>query len=148
MSFLDAILKGEHRAIEEEVVKQHPSQEIISKLWKSYLEDARDKADPFFLSYASTVSPQWKSPDVIFFKLKSNIAQGALNNNKSQFITYLQKRLHVDTLVFESEVELDEQLNQPREAVTIVDRLKELQNSNPAVNLLIDKLGLDFYKND
>lgn len=120
----------------------------VEDIWKQYLEDAKDKAEQFFLSYASTVVPQWKSPNVIFFKLKSNIAQGTLNNNKSSFITYMQKRLLVDNLVFESEVEIDEQLRQPKEAVTVIDRLRELQSNNPAVNLLIEKLGLDFYKND
>lgn len=121
----------------------------MENIWKQYLEDAKDKAEQFFLSYATTVMPQWRLPNVIFFKLKSNIAQGALNNNKSSFITYMQKRLLVDNLVFESEVEIDEQLlNQPKEAVTVIDRLRELQSNNPAVNILIDKLGLDFYKND
>jgi|GEM_PF-5029177 len=66
-------------------------------------------------------------------------------SNKSNFIPYLQLRLEVDNLTFESEVEIDLREIEPRkEAVSEIDRLKELQNVNPAVKSLIERLGLDF----
>lgn len=148
-SFLDAILKGELKAQEETLEKIEANQANLEKLWKAYLEDPNMKVDPFFYSYAVSATPQWKAPNIIYVKLKSNIAQGAFSNNKSNFIPYLQKRLLADQLVFESEVELDESiLAQPKESGTVIDRLKDLQQSNPAVDALIERFKLDFYKHD
>lgn len=148
-SFLASILKGELKVEEEEIEKLVPNQINVESIWKKYIEEEKDKTDPFFYSYASSTIPMWKEPNVLFFKLKSNIAQGAFSNNKNHFVPYVQKRLAVDNVVFESEVEIDPNLiYAPKESTSLLDRLKELKEANPAVDALIDKLKLDFFKND
>lgn len=148
-SFLASILKGELKVEEEQIEKLIPNQNNVTAIWKKYLQEEKDKIDPFFYSYANSAVPEWRAPNILFFKLKSNIAQGAFSNNKSHFVPYLQKRLAVDNVVFESEVEIDPNIvYAPKESFSLLDRLKELKESNPAVDALIERLKLDFFKND
>lgn len=148
-SFLASILKGDHKIVEEQIEKVEANQANVEAIWRKYLEEEKDKLDQFFYSYASPAIPEWKEPNVLFFKLKSNIAQGTFSNNKNHFVPYIQKRLTVNNVVFESEVEIDPStLYAPKESSSFIDRLKELQISNPAVDVLIDRLKLDFFKND
>ena len=148
-SSLSNILSSENQAVEEKLSKEAPSQEVVDKLWKQFLEESKDTADSFFLSYAVTTQPIWKSPDTIFFKLSSNIAQGTLSNNKSNFIPYFKDRLQVENLQFESEVEVIEEENKPvKVAYSFQERLSDLQNENPNINLFIEKFGLKITGNE
>lgn len=143
------MLNSESQPVEEERPKEIPTQEAVDRLWKSYLEEFKDKADSFFLSYAVTTQPIWKSPDTIFFKLTSNIAQGTLSNNKSNFIPYFKDRLQVQNLLFESEVEMiEEEIITTSKGYTFAERLNELQNENPSVTLFIEKFGLKITGNE
>lgn len=113
------------------------------------MTEEKDKIDNFFYSYASPAIPEWREPNVLFFKLKSNIAQGAFSNNKNHFVPYIQKRVTADNLIFDCEVELDPTLLQSsKEGSSFIERLNELKNTNPAVDVLIDRLKLDFFKNE
>ncbi|HUH73221.1 MAG TPA: hypothetical protein VLZ75_02325 [Chitinophagales bacterium] len=101
------------------------------------------------MSYAVTTQPIWKSPDTIFFKLTSNIAQGTLNSNKSIFIPFFKDRLLVDQLIFESEVEIVKVEKAPQKTgYTFKERLNDLQNENPSVTLFIEKFGLKISGNE
>lgn len=132
---------------EKEVIKkENPCQEVVEKLWADFLVEYKDKADPFFLSYASTTKPEWREPNIVFFSLKSNIAQGAMRNNRQQFIPYLQERMHVQGLTFECEVEMNEEMMHTPKAETVVDRLIEIKEKNQAIDLLITSLDLDFFQ--
>ncbi len=143
------MLNTENQSVQEELPKEIPSQEVVDRLWNLFLEEYKDKADSFFLSYALTTQPIWKSPDIIFFKLKSNIAQGTLSNNKSIFIPYLKDRLQVDNLMFESEVEvIEEKRDVVKSGYTFQERLNELQHENPSVITFIENFGLKITGNE
>lgn len=147
VSYLQSILAGEVKKEEKQIPKQTPSQDVITSLWEKYLVED-DKADPFFLSYATTTTPIWKEPNIVSFLLTSNIAQGALKKNKHRFMPYMQERLHIDYLDFQCEVEYKEEDLQIKRGDTVKDRLIAMQQENPAIKTLIDSLDLDFYKNE
>lgn len=146
-SYLQSILDGEVKKEEQKFPKQEPSQEVLTTLWKNYLEED-DKADPFFLSYATTTVPIWKEPNIVSFHLTSNIAQGAIKKNKHRFMPYMQERLLVEHLDFHCEVEYKEEEQEVKKGDTVLERLLTIQDQNPAVKTLIESLQLDFYKNE
>lgn len=146
-SYLQSILDGEVKKEEQKFPKQEPSQEVLATLWKNYLEED-DKADPFFLSYATTTVPIWKEPNIVSFHLTSNIAQGAIKKNKHRFMPYMQERLLVEHLDFHCEVEYKEEEQEVKKGDTVLERLLTIQDQNPAVKTLIESLQLDFYKNE
>lgn len=143
------ILYSEAKPEIDEIPKEIPSQEVVEKLWKMFLNEFKDKIDSFFMSYAVTTIPIWKSPETVYFKLSSNIAQGTLSNNKSIFIPYFKNRLHVENLKFESEVEIIE--NETFTTTTgysLEERLNDLQNENPSVTSFLEKFGLKITGNE
>lgn len=146
---MSTILNSEKEALADEIPKEIPTQEVVEKLWKTFLEEFKEKIDSFFLSYAVTTVPIWKSPETIFFKLNSNIAQGTLSNNKSIFIPYFKNRLQVENLKFESEVEVIENETFTRiVGSSLQERLNDLQNENPSVTSFLEKFGLKITGNE
>ena len=72
-----------------------------------------------------------------------------MSNNKSNFIPYFKDRLQVENLQFESEVEVIEEENKPvKVAYSFQERLSDLQNENPNINLFIEKFGLKITGNE
>ena len=149
VSFLLNILDKNSDKKRESVKKERPSQEIVEKLWMSYLEILNDKKDSLFLSYATSIIPNWQEPDSILFILKSNLAEGAFKNNKRFIASYFKEKLDVKELKIVTEnIAVEEIRPQQNKAVTVVERIEEMKASNPNVAVLIEKLKLNDYSNE
>ncbi|MCO5230983.1 MAG: hypothetical protein M9958_07480 [Chitinophagales bacterium] len=130
---------------EQAAPKTAPSQEVVSQLWNEFLSSNKEKLDSFFLSYALLAKVKWNAPNTISFDLSSNIAQGTFNNNKVHYMMYFSERLLVENLTFEYIIEqLEIEDVSKSKAYTIKDRMIEIQEINPAIKILIEKLDLDF----
>lgn len=127
------------------VKKTAPSQEVVNQVWEEFLSSNKEKLDSFFLSYALLAKVNWNAPNTISFDLSSNIAQGAFSNNKVHYVMYFSERLLVENLTFEFIIEqLEIEDVTKSKAYTIKDRMIEIQETNPAIKILIEKLDLDF----
>ena len=146
---LDSILNGSNTSSKKQIQLERiePNQENVEKLWLEFLDTIDKEKDSYFLSFAKTIMPQWKTPNILLFEFKSSIAQGTITNNKSHFIPFFLKRLQLENLQFESKIDSEREIIKPKKASTVVDRLKEAEEQNPAILQLINRLDLDFYKN-
>ncbi|MCO5248316.1 MAG: DNA polymerase III subunit gamma/tau [Chitinophagales bacterium] len=147
-SFLQSILSSNQNKEEVVAQKETPSQTLVEKTWRAFLNGYHEQKESLFMSYATTAQPIWRTPNIVF-EVKSNIAEGIFRNNKRFILTFFKERLEgkdMDLLI--ENIAVEDKRFQQNQAATVVERLIEIKESNPYVKVLIDKLNLEDFSDE
>jgi septum formation topological specificity factor MinE len=119
--------------------------ENILKVWQRYLEvESEKESSAFFINFFKLLKPEWKDDQALYFESDNNMALSSLEKCRLDIIQFIKERVEIETIRIETKLLNTPSDNQPvKVLVTLDEHLSEVRRTNPAIEALIQKLGLE-----
>jgi septum formation topological specificity factor MinE len=125
--------------------KLPPKAENILKVWQRYLEvESEKELSAFFINFFKLLVPEWKDGQILYFESDNNISLSSLEKCRLDIIQFIKERVEVEDIRIETRlVETTSDAPAAKVMVTMEEQLQEVRKTNPAIEALIQKLGLE-----
>ena len=143
---LASILQASALASNHKVENKLPAtKENILKVWQRYLEvESEKESSGFFINFFRLLEPEWRDDQVLYFESDNNMSLSSLEKCRLDIVQFIKERVEVDVIRIETMfMEKETDVPATKVSLTLDDQLSEAKKTNPAIDALIQKLGLE-----
>lgn len=125
--------------------KLPPTEENIFKVWQRYLEvESEKESSAFFINFFKLLEPEWRDGQILYFESDNNMSLSSLEKCRLDIVQFIKERVEVEVIRIETRlVETTSDAPVAKVLVTMDEQLLEVRKTNPAIEALIQKLGLE-----